>query len=470
MKSFRREGLGDLLPIDVRLQPRKVLKHLYNAAERWGALIAVPVESLVAEARAAGVVATPGRDADLEPKTPGTIMLQRHHDMHYGPAYLRALAAETTQWAPQKMLGPARALACSTEGVLIAFDRALRSKVVTAFRPDLPFANVQTTERDFALEARRRWRYQVDRSASRLETADLEDALEGNRGDLASAWRLAVAVGRAGLATPTERGDVLDNATALLAAIEPMLRGELLASMDECAPLDAFADAIQESDGPEALDRLIALEDMIAAAVALGELGLAERIVLETAIRATCIGPELIGLATFSESRARSTTAVLSRYWREVGAEIVANAIRLAPPARTLSSLRSLLPVWLREGREAVGAVFTELIAGMSVAQPALSSHARSREVVAEGRVVLNWAVRAFVIDREHPMGLEVSDLIKRDAERWTFSDWQVEPDDDAILVIVGQARPESAASTLADLFAEGESLVFDARSLMDAR
>jgi len=470
MKSFRREGLGDLLPIDVREQPRKVLKHLYNPSERWDSLIEVRVEALVAEARAVGLVETPGLDATPEPKTRGTIMLQRHHDLHYGPAYLQALAADTTRWAPQTTFGAARALACSSEGILIAFDRGPRSKVVTAFRPDLPFSNVQVMERDFALEARRRWSNSVDRSAQRIEIDGLVDALDSNQRDLASAWRLAVAVGRSTLSDLAERTTLLNTAAAELAAIDPAIRVELLAALDECTPLDALAEAIQESDGPEVLDRLIALEDTVAAAAALGERALAERIIEDTAIRATCIGPEFISLATFAEGRAKERASVLSLYWHEVGAEIVANCVRLAPPARSQRALSSLPSVWLRERLAAVGAAFAELIAGVSVAQPALSSQARSREVVAEGRVGSIGALRAFVVDRDHPMGLELSDSIKRDGGRWTFSNWQVDPDDDAILVVVCATGPESSAATLSDLFAEGDSQVFDAISLMDAR
>ncbi|MBK8691629.1 MAG: hypothetical protein IPN17_04825 [Deltaproteobacteria bacterium] len=94
----------------------------------------------------------------------------------------------------------------------------------------------------------------------------------------------------------------------------------MIAALEACTPLDAFADAIQEEDDAEVLDGLIALEGLIAAATALGASELAERLVEETAVRATCVGPNLLGLASFAEARAHSTTAVLARYWREVGA------------------------------------------------------------------------------------------------------------------------------------------------------
>ncbi|MBK8691628.1 MAG: hypothetical protein IPN17_04820 [Deltaproteobacteria bacterium] len=180
MKTVRRKDLGEILPIDVSQQPRKVVKHLYNGPENWDPLIGHDVSALVAEARAAGVTATPGRDADLDPKARGTITLHRHHDAYYGPAYLRSLAAETTRWAPQTIFGRDRTLACSQDGVLIAFDRGNRCKVVTAFRPELPLPSVQPTEHDFAMEADSRWRQVVD-SSNRSAGDDLGLALDGDR-------------------------------------------------------------------------------------------------------------------------------------------------------------------------------------------------------------------------------------------------------------------------------------------------
>nr|MBK7070493.1 hypothetical protein [Deltaproteobacteria bacterium] len=258
--------------------------------------------------------------------------------------------------------------------MLIAFDRGNRCKVVTAFRPELPLPSVQPTEHDFAMEADSRWRQVVDSSTNRSAGDDLGLALDGDRRDLASAWRLAAAVGRATLATPIDDRDLLALAEARLAAIDRTVRDELIAALEACTPLYAFADAIQEEDDAEVLDGLIALEGLIAAATALGASELAERLVEETAVRATCVGPNLLGLASFAEARAHSTTAVLARYWREVGAEIVANAIRLAPPVRSHRELLTLPSAWLRAQLEAVGASFTELIAGASVPQPQLSS------------------------------------------------------------------------------------------------
>jgi hypothetical protein len=471
MKTVRRKDLGEILPIDVSQQPRKVVKHLYNGPEHWDPLIDHDVSALVAEALAAGVTATPGRDADLDPKARSTITLHRHHDAHYGPAYLRSLATETTRWAPQTIFGRDRALACSREGMLIAFDRGNRCKVVTAFRPKLPLPSVQPTEHDFAMEAESRWRQSVDSSTNQIGRDDLRDALDGDRGDLASAWRLAAAVGRATLSTPIDFRDLVARAEAKLAAIDRAVRDELIVALEACTPLDAFADAIQEGDDAEALDGLIALEGLIAAATALGASELAERLVEETAVRATCVGPNLLGLASFAEARAHSTTEILSRYWREVSAEIVANAIRLAPPVRSHRELLALPSAWLRAQLEAVGASFTEMIAGASIPQPHLSSRPHSREVIAHGWSESSGSLRAFVVDRDNPTGIEVSDLIQRQDDGWSFKGWRVDPNDEAILVIVNGARPGSEAPTLADLFTlVGEPQDFDAISLMDAR
>lgn len=457
MRPTRRDDLGEILPIDVRQRPRKVLKHFYNPRERWDALVGSDVAALVAEARAAGVDDAPGEDADPEPKARGTIVLQRHHDLHYGPAYLDALAAGTTRWASQPVVGPSRALACSAEGVLIAFDRGPRCKVVTAFRPDLPLRSVHPTEQDFAIEARRRWRYMVERSERALEAQDLADALDGDRGDLASAWRLAVAVGRARLATSGGAGEAVAQAEARLAALDRATRDALLASFDEGSLLDTLVDAVQEGDGAEVLDRLVALEDALAAAAALGDDALAERLAEEAAVRASCAGPELVGLAAHAEARASVTTAVLSRYWREVGAEIVANAIRLAPPARSRRALLSLPSAWLRESLEAARVALGELILGVSVAQPILSSRPHPQEVLAEGRAPSRAPLRAFVVDREHPAGTEVTELIVREGESWRLSGWQVAPGDEGTLVVISGAGDPVAAPTLADLLAAGD-------------
>jgi hypothetical protein len=471
MKTLHRPGLGELVPISVGQRPCKVIKHLYNPRERWDTLIDHDVALLLAEARAAGVTATPGRDAVVDHAARSTIILQRHHDLHYGPTYLRCLAAETTPWVSQPRLGPDRAYAYSKEGVLIAFDRGERCKIVTAFRPDLPVANVQPTEHDFAMEARSRWRRAVSSSAHRDMTNDLTDALDGDRGDLASAWRLAAAVGRAAHAPSLDLGGLRERAVAALSAVDPALRRELVASLDADALLDSFADSIRDSDGTEALDGLIALEGVIAAAAALGEADLAERVVEDAAVRATCVGPEMIGLAGYAETRATETTAILARYWGEIGGEIVANAVRLAPPARSTRAVLTLPSAWLREQLEAIGAAFTELIAGASVAQPTLSSGEQDREVIVDGHARGGSAIRGFVVDRENPTGVEVSDLIRRAGDRWSFRGWRVEPDDAATLVIVVGGRSEAGPATLASLFAlADDQLEFDATSLMDAR
>lgn len=54
MRSARRDDLGEIVPLDVRVQPQKVVKRFYNPTERWEMLVNVDMAALCEEARAAG--------------------------------------------------------------------------------------------------------------------------------------------------------------------------------------------------------------------------------------------------------------------------------------------------------------------------------------------------------------------------------------------------------------------------------
>lgn len=471
MRPTRRDDLGEILPIDVRMQPRKVVKHFYNPVERWDQLVDIDMQTLVDEARAAGWGGAVATDEAPAADSRGAVALRRHHDMHYAPVYLDALAAETTRWAPQTRVGAARALACSVEGVLVAFDRGPRCKVVTAFRPDLPMRGVHPTNEDFVLEARRRWRLSVDRTERRLEE-DLADAVASDQGDVLSAWRLAVALGRARGSLVGVPSPLTAKAETHLHAVDHDTRRALLASIDEEDRLDALTDAILEGDGAETLDRLLALEDVVAAALALGDVARAERLTEEAAVRVSCAGPELVGLAADAEERAAAAPQELSRYWRELGTEILANAIRLAPPARTRNELPAFASAWLQTLLASTRATLASLIDAVSVASPALSRHEHAQEIVAEGSAVSGAMLRAFVVDRDHPSGEDVSDMISHQGARWSFRGWLVEPDDGAVLVVIAvEGRGTAEGRPLADLLAHAdESQQIDTAPLKAAR
>lgn len=467
MKTGYREDLGEILPIDVGQRPRKVLKHFYNPPEHWGDLVGQDVAALAEEARAAGVVAAPGDDIAPEPKTRAATVLQRHHDLHYGPAYLRALEADTTCWAPESSVGPARALACAAEGVLVAFDRTPRCKVVTAFRPHLRLGSVHPTSHDFALEAKRRWRNAVDRSDSPRDLEDLIDALEGDRGDLASAWRLAVAVGHERLRSTGGSGELTARAEARLVTFPQRTVDDLLAALHEGSVLDALADAIEEGEKSEALDRLLAVADALAAATALGDEALAAELAEEAAIRASCAGPELVGLSVTAASRASVSRGVLATYWRAIAEEVVANSLRLSPPARNRAGLLSTASAWLRSQLEATQATLTTLVDQVTLAPQLLSSRSHPRAVQAGGLAPLQVALRAFVVDRDHPEGADVSDLIQRVGLRWQLAGWEEVPGDDGVLVVVVGGANVQDAQTLAAVLAAGEQV--DVVSFKDA-
>jgi hypothetical protein len=188
-------------------------------------------------------------------------------------------------------------------------------------------------------------------------------------------------------------------------------------------------------------------------------------------LRMSCAGPEFVGLASYAEERASTTSGVLSRYWREVGEEILANAIRLAPPARSRSALLSIPAEWLRNCLGAAHLALTELIHGVSVAQPILSSRAHAHEVIARGTLDAQTRLRAFVVDKEHPTGEDVSNMIRREGDRWSFHDWLVEPGDDAVLVIVGGVHDTDVQLSLEDLLTRVDAAqVVDAAPLTGAR
>lgn len=453
MRSARRDGLGEILPLDVRVQPQKVVKHFYNPTERWDVLAVVEMAALDEEARAAGF--EPGTVPPSDARS--SIVLRRHHDLHYGPTYLNALAASTTRWAPQPSQGASRALACSAEGILIAFDCKPRCKVITAFRPDLPLRGVYPTTRDFALEAHRRWRSSVTPTTRRQDAETLSEALDSDQGDLLSAWRLATALGHTRGSAAEASRDRIAAAEARLDALGPDGRRALLDAIDADRCLDALADAILEGDDTEALDRLLALEDILAACLVLGDTVRAEQLAEEGLVRVSCAGPELLTLAAYAEIRSPSTSGVLSRFWREIGEEVVANTLRLAPPHEGPALPSPALPL-LRQFLDATLAVMVKLIDSVRVPQPALSSRAHALEVHAQGTAAPGSTLRAFVVDRDHPTGEEVSDLLAREHNRWTFQGWRVEPDDEAVLVVVSGGHDAATPPSLDRLLADADA------------
>jgi hypothetical protein len=471
VKTTRREDLGEILPIDVTQQPRKVRKHFYCERECWGALVGVDIGMLVGEFRAAFGHEEIGVDDESVPGSRATVVLHRHHDKFYGPAYLSSLAESTTTWAPQLLHGATRALACSTDGVLIAFDRLPRCKVVTAFRPDLPLRSVSPTTEDFRHEARRRWRQSVHRSGQHAETEDLADALASDRGDLASLWRIVVALGRARAVLEGPAASLLAQADARLQKISPTQQQGMLREIDEAAALDALADAVVEGDLPELLNRLVALEDILVAVNLLGDEARAARLTDEVAVRASCIGPELVEIAAYAERRAAASRGTLQQYWQEVGSEALANAIRLSPPARDRSSLLELLSGWVADVVRATQASVAELVSGIAVSQPSLARGERPSEVHAYGIASTERVLRAFLVDQDHPTGEDVSDLLTRTGLRWSFQGWQVSPGDDAVLVVLTGPDDESLAGGLGEVLARaGQEVAIDALPLTGAR
>ncbi|MHA7631606.1 hypothetical protein [Corallococcus sp. M7] len=321
---------GIVHPMRDNKQATHVWQHLYNPEERWDALVGVDIKALRATAEELGCPPQPPRQRQKSsrlrlPKIPKSCyeLLKKHHDAHYGPAYLRELDDSRTEWGIQHRESK-ELLCCTPRGVLVAIDRKHPPAVVTAFRPDLPFhSDGDADDAAYQQTAHERWVGATMRERSAWTQGlirELERVGQQPPQRTADAWRLVRTLGHARALRTHEPELVpgLDAAEALWERhrqdISSLLTGKLRTEAIQ-AGLELAFDALDPHD---LQDRLLALADLVVVFEVLGQSAEAERILDDTRRRFDSWPPELTGFGELAQARLETSGSTVRRFWTAV--------------------------------------------------------------------------------------------------------------------------------------------------------
>ncbi len=464
---------GEIAPITSRHQASHVWQHLHNPDERWEMVLVEPadLEVLWQEAARAGCPARPGPSVrgaprpELGPVSPAcAAVLRRHHERVYGPAYLAELACEETRWGVQ-VRDPDRLLCATPGGVLVAVGRRSR-RVITAFRPDVPFAWSERPDReDYRREAVRRWaRGVVMQEMTPWESVLREEisvALASpveTPAQLAFALR-AMAFARAAVASEASFVAPVRALERQVVGASPALRSRLVETLSGWKATRRLADALHAEDLDLVQDALLAIEDTLAV---LGELGASGAVAalqndLSEALRA--YPSDLGGLGRLAEVRERQAPVEARVLWRAVLArgEVRTEAL--------------VLQRWI----ERLGALTAEVLAPLIDQvwlQPVVALSGRERpawDVTCTGPVEEGDHVALFLVTDQAPEGERL--VMDRDYHlepgRWQFDGLRLRGEtDEALLVVVRSARPVAGELSAALLGAAGLDAKVDVRRL----
>lgn len=493
MKTWRHPELGEIGPIRLEDQPRKVWGHLYWPSERWDELSPSDIEQMKAQVVTLFDV-IPGRRKDLPNVTSQVrpeleALLSSHHDEGFEPAYRAEMSSAEAMWTPtDDSLERRRVLTPRSVFAVVARDGLVR-RTVTAFRPTPRYRSVKWDEGDRRRYAEdyfgRQTRMRVDDVASAV-VADLKRCVEVPR-DSKGLWWLASAVGQGRLLREREEVRVvLEPAERLLAAVEPGLVKELASGLEWDKLEDELASALKE-ERPEDFEGWLAdVESVLAVADALGVEGEAKAF-LEQADRLIPWVPLEWGhLLEVARSRLDGfeARAPAARLWGAVAEALVSASVRAEEP--TIRPVSRLVDRLIPAGPESLieRIVLFALVAraGASLYRPIHSALQSLRvaapvpqmggkeepEVVAEvlgGE--LDWPphVRVFVIDEQYPAGLEVTESAREAGAPL----WQFEREDESAWVVVVAGEEPLQGGDLAALVEEAEhreDVVIAAREL----
>jgi len=464
---------GQVHPIQKNGRATHVWQHFYYPAEHWDELAGIDIRLLRYDAEQCSCPPPPGAERTQLPEVVHSclVLLERHHDSYYGPAYLRELASKDTRIGRQQR-EPQRLLCCTPCGVLVSVGLRPPLSVLTAFRPDLPLKSSARRDEDYYQAAYQRWMRGTNNMSSpgawKAEVLRaLEAASQTPPTHPAEAWELVWAIGHARALTAEEPEVIvpLQRAEALLEHHRPQFV-QLLKEELRIAPLLAGLKASLDTGLPEETqDQLLALEDMLRVAEVLGFEVHVQHILTEVSQLVSRWPPTLTGF----DALARQRMDLPGQATRSLWSTVLATASHASA-----SRLSGVLQAWLAridEARDLLGRGASGLWEGFGMTTATLNPRvvlgptAPVFDVHVEGLCPPDWQLRLFVINAQYPEGelLREGEDYRRDAERWIFDAWELQEAEGVTLLIALAAPSLPDAPSL-------ESLLVAAATLPNAR
>jgi hypothetical protein len=423
-----------------------VWQHLYNPVEQWDALVGRDIQALRSESERCGCPPFASERSRMglpqEVASPCLVLLERHHDGYYGPAYLNELASKSTVSGKQ-LRKPHHLLCCTPRGVLISVGLRPPISVLTAFRPDPTHKDFSGSDADYYREARKRWSkgvHMVVPSAWKAEVLqELTAASETTPSRTSEAWSLAWAIGHAralAAANPEIRAPLHSAETHLehhRAHVEQLLEAAL-----RVEPLLTGLEASLHAGQPdEAQDRLCALEDILVVAEVLGFTHHIQHILADVSRQVASAPLALTGFEPLAQQRLEVSGSTAQQLWRTVLKASARVPVRVLP---------AVFDPWLARLEE----VDKRLVQGFAQARehfevsalveplPVLGRPSEQFKVRLEGYCPPGWRLRLFLVDTAHPKGEPLPETdYYREKDHWSFDNWRLDGPEDAALVIV---------------------------------
>lgn len=423
-----------------------VWQHLYDLAQRWDELTGTNIQVLREESEQCGCPRPAVRQRSRLPSEAGracTERLQLHHDLHYGPAYLRELSRGETRTGRQ-LKNPQRLWCCTPRGVLVSVGLLPPRCVLTAFRPEIPYKDSPTDE-DYLRKASRRWKDGTCMANGGAWKAEILQALTAASARpperTAEVWEWVWAIGQARILVPKapELAAPLHAAEAMLEQRRPevvRLLREQLRTGELLANLEAF---LGEEQPDEAEDALLALEEVLVVAGVLGLEAETERILEKLSRLGQQWPPALTGFDTLARHRlaALGTSAPEAR---ALWTDLLRSTSRAAPsrmPERLRNWLTRLEDIRASLSRKAEGFLARGVFPSVTL-EPVVTLGTEAHDVDAhvEGVCPPGWQLRLVLVDVQQPEGvlLQERDYSRRGAH-WSM-DYRMQGSGDAALLI----------------------------------
>lgn len=468
---WRHPELGEVAPIKRAHQPAKVWKHLYDPAERWGQLSAADPQRLHDEAVEAGCPVF--RVSSFRPRFHWRVrrLLERHHDLAYGPAYASELGDPRTRWGP-KCSDATRWVGRSPNSVVGIVAASPVVRVLTAYRPLPPIPGVGWSDEDFRRQADYVFEKETgldptsaQRLAEELQRVHLREAAT-----MQDCWWLALAVarGRGADSVAPEVQVALEKAERSLASTPDALRAELVRSVRLGVLVDRLSDGLKQTE-PEDVECVLSdLEDALLVLDALGAVDEVATLVEQAGSLIHWTPPEFMVLAAQARHRLRMLPGggAAAQLWAAVEESVTGAALRdaapmlrpkarlvdlLVPDMSVLERVAAIGATGIGAGRSWLGQQLDGLVLRGPV--PIMGRDASTEPWLVRGEGTLESSLRMFAVDAEYPDGYDITALASVPGAAL----WQLERPGQAVTFVLVRSDMPLGSSTLSGILTEAE-------------
>lgn len=470
MSAWTHPGPIDRIPEN--LCPKKVWRHFYDPHEHWERICRIDIAALRSQAEdVVGATRASAQELpslDSERWRRAKALLTADHDDAYAPAYGAELSSHDTVWTPSMdTTHRLRALTPRSVFVVVQLDQP-RSWVVTAFRPRPQVQSADWEESELRQHAV--WYF---RRVTGINFQELAQAVTDNLRRASSPpstakglWWLASAVsyGRL-LRHMPEVQDALLAAEKTLIQTPDAVREALRAALEWTSLTERLSDSLKEAR-PEDLEAVLAdAEELLAVAPVVGAESEAETFCQEAELLLPWLPVEWTHLADRARHRGELFAAqpsLSARLWSAVeNATTAAIARVIAPSVRPASRLadrvitqQPLSVHWTDRLSRLETSVTTKATAWIvrtieQLTMAPLAPTMGGSDLTNDDWTICGWptpdapAYRVFVVDTEHPDGLEVT-------EQFTEADgelWRLTGHEQALVVIIAGESPLAGLS-----------------------